>query len=138
MRSRRWPFALPIAVVLTQPLLAETVMSLSAGGQDLQIPASAIAAIEISESGGITDVFFRLMPGATDDLALLTEGAIGQTMVVSVCGATVMAPVVRERIDTGTIYLAGTTMVRAEAMRALWHGRSSCDTLQPEVFENGQ
>jgi hypothetical protein len=49
-----------------------------------------------------------------------------------------MEAMVRERIDTGTIYLAGTTMVRAEAMRALWHGRATCDTLDPEVFVHGQ
>jgi len=49
-----------------------------------------------------------------------------------------MEAVVRDRIGSGTVYLAGTTMIRAEAMRALWHGRARCDTLGPEVFENGQ
>jgi hypothetical protein len=58
--------------------------------------------------------------------------------VLRVCDTTLMEAMVRERIDTGTIYLAGTTMVRAEAMRALWHGRATCDTLDPEVFVHGQ
>jgi hypothetical protein len=59
-------------------------------------------------------------------------------VTLSVCGATPDGAVIRDRIGSGTIYLAGTTMVRAEAMRALWHGRASCDTLDPEVFGHGE
>jgi preprotein translocase subunit SecD len=120
------------------PVEADTVLSLSVEDVTLDILPASIAEMDISESGDITDVFFRLMPGATEDFARFTGEGIGRTMTLSVCGATLMAPVVRERIDSGTIYLAGTTMVRAEAMRALWHGRASCDTLDPEVFEHGQ
>jgi hypothetical protein len=131
-------FAALAVAFTTSALSAEPVLSLEAGSDRLDIPPSAISAMEISESGGITDVFLRLMPGASDALADLTEAAIGQTMTLRVCGTPLMAPVVQERIDSGTIYLPGTTMIRAEAMRALWHGRASCDTLQPEVFEHGQ
>jgi hypothetical protein len=131
-------FAGLILVLCTGTATAQPLLSLEAGSDRLDIPSSAIAAMEISESGGITDVFLRLMPGASDALAHLTEEAIGRTMTLSVCGAPLFAPVVRERIGSGTIYLPGTTMVRAEAMRALWHGRASCDTLDPEVFEHGQ
>ncbi len=45
---------------------------------------------------------------------------------------------VRDRIGRGAVYFAGTTAVRAGALRALWHGRSGCDTLGPEVFEHGK
>jgi hypothetical protein len=131
-------FAALAVAFTTSALSAEPVLSLEAGSDRLDIPPSAISAMEISESGGITDVFLRLMPGASDALADLTEAAIGQTMTLRVCGTPLMAPVVQERIDSGTIYLPGTTMIRAEAMRALWHGRARCDTLQPEVFEHGQ
>ncbi|SRR6056297_91376 len=124
--------------LLAAPVSAEAVLSLGVGARTLDIPPSAIAEMDISESGGITDVFLRLMPGASDALAHLTEEAIGRTMTLSVCGAPLIAPVVRERIGSGTVYIAGTTMIRAEAMRALWHGRARCDTLGPEVFENGQ
>lgn len=124
--------------LLAAPVSAEAVLSLDVGARTLDIPPSVIAEMEISESGGITDVFLRLMPGAVDDLARLTADAAGRTMTLRVCGAALMEAVVRDRIGSGTVYLAGTTMIRAEAMRALWHGRASCDTLGPEVFENGQ
>jgi hypothetical protein len=120
------------------PVSAEALLSLGVEGGTLDIPPSAIAGMDISESGGITDVFLRVMPGAAEDLARLTGEATGQTMTLSVCGTVLMEAAVHDRIGSGTIYLAGTTMIRAEAMRALWHGRARCDTLGPEVFENGQ
>jgi len=123
--------------LLAAPVSAEAVVSLGVEGATLDLPPAALAEIEISESGGITDVFLRLMPRAAEDLARLSADA-GRTMTLSVCGATLMEAVVRDRIGSGTVYLAGTTMIRAEAMRALWHGRARCDTLGPEVFENGQ
>ena len=124
--------------LLTAPAAAEPLLTLATEGGTLDIARSGVAEIEISESGGITDVFLRLMPGAVEALADLTGRSIGATMELSVCGAALMAPVGRERIDSGTIYLAGTNAVRAEAIRALWHGRATCDTLGPEVFEHGQ
>jgi len=124
--------------LLAAPVSVEAVVSLGVEGATFDIPPAAIAEIEISESGGITDVFLRLMPRAAAELARLTGEAAAQTMTLRVCGATLMKAVVRDRIGSGTVYLAGTTMIRAEAMRALWHGRARCDTLGPEVFENGQ
>lgn len=117
---------------------APPLLTLSVGQAERDVPRSGVAAIEASESGGITDVFLRLMPGSADALADLTGDTVGQSLALRVCDTVLMAATVRERIDTGTIYLAGTTMVRAEAIRALWHGRASCDTLAPEVFEHGQ
>jgi hypothetical protein len=120
------------------PLLADTVLSLAAGERIVDIMPADIADMNLSESGGITDVFLRLMPGAAEAFAELTGAAIGETLVLRVCGTRLMEAVVRDRVGSGTIYLAGTTMVRAEAMRALWHGRATCDTLAPEVFGHGQ
>jgi hypothetical protein len=127
-----------LAAMWSSPLLADAVLSLGAGDRTLDIAPSGIADMDISESGGITDVFLRLMPGPSVAFAEFTGDAIGRTLVLRVCDTTLMEAIVRERIDTGTIYLAGTTMVRAEAMRALWHGRATCDTLDPEVFVHGQ
>lgn len=120
------------------PATADAVFTLGFGAREVQVPPSGIAAMEISESGGITDVFLRLMPGAAQDLADLTGDAAGQVMALRVCGVTLMQAEAGDRIGTGTVYLAGTTMVRAEAMRALWHGRATCDTLGAEVFGHGQ
>jgi hypothetical protein len=114
------------------------LLTLSVGQAGMDIPRSAVAAMEISESGGITDIFLRLLPAAAADMAELTGNSIGERMEVRACGSVMMEAVVRDRIGSGTIYLDGTTAVRAEALRALWHGRASCDTLDPEVFEHGK
>jgi preprotein translocase subunit SecD len=126
-----------VFVLLTAPAASETLLTLSTGSKTLEIARSGVADIESSESGGITDVFLRLMPGAAEALGDLTGRSTGGRMELAVCGTVVMAPVIRTRIDSGTIYLAGTTAVRAEAFRALWHGRATCDTLNPEVFGYG-
>jgi hypothetical protein len=109
-----------------------------AGDRTLDIAPSGIADMDISESGGITDVFLRLMPGRAVAFAELHRRRDRRNPCCASATRRLMEAVVRDRIGTGTIYLAGTTMVRAEAMRALWHGRATCDTLDPEVFVHGQ
>jgi hypothetical protein len=52
-----------LAAMWGSPLLADAVLSLGAGDRTLDIAPSGIADMDISESGGITDVFLRLMPG---------------------------------------------------------------------------
>jgi hypothetical protein len=137
--AARLPAGVVLAgLVLAQPLAGATLLTLRAGDRTLEVAPSGIADMDISESGGITDVFLRLMPRPAEALADLTDDRMGQRLALSVCGEVVMEAEIRGRNDSGTIYLAGTTMVRAEAMRALWHGRASCDTLAPEVFEHGQ
>jgi GNAT superfamily N-acetyltransferase len=59
---------LPAAAMWSSPLLADAVLSLGAGDRTLDIAPSGIADMDISESGGITDVFLRLMPGASGGL----------------------------------------------------------------------
>jgi hypothetical protein len=138
-RNRRRIAAILLPLMLwAGPGRADAVVTIFAGSEVLEIPPSAIAEMEISESGGITDVFLRLMPGASVDLAGLAAGAAEEIVTLSVCRTTLLQSVTRDRIGSGTIYIAGTTMVRAEAMRALWHGRASCDTLDPEVFGHGE
>lgn len=138
MRTR---LGLSVGAVLTAwsaPVVADTILSLSTSRVTLEITAPGIVDMDISESGGTTDMFLRLRPGVAAALADMTAEAIGEVMAVRVCDTILVAPVVQERIDGGTLYLAGTTMVRAEAIRALWQGRARCDTLGPEVFEDGK
>lgn len=113
-------------------------LSLSSEAGRLEIGRTDLMAVETSESGGITDIFLRLMPSASGALADLTARSVGQEMRLELCGAILIRAVVRDEIDSGTLYVAGTSAVRAEALRALWHGRRTCDTLAPEVFEHGQ
>lgn len=107
-------------------------------GEVVAIMPRDVAGIEISESGGITDVFLRLEPEATGVLADLTAAGIGASLVARACGAVMLEAVVQAPIDSGTFYIHGTNALRAEAMRALWHGRARCDTLESEVFEHGK
>lgn len=124
--------------VCAGPLAADTILSLSTSRVTLEITSPGIVDMEISESGGGTDMFLRLRPGVAAALADMTADAIGEVMAVRVCNTILVAPVVQDRIDGGSLYLAGTTMVRAEAIRALWQGRESCGTLAPEVFADGK
>ena len=106
-------------------------------GRETALQPWDIAAIELSESGGITDVFVRLEPEAAATLAAMTELATGMPMTVRICGHTLSEGVVEVANTTGTLYLPDTNAVRGEAIRALWQGRARCDTLGPEVFPDG-
>lgn len=144
----RWSSA--AAVLAALPATAQTlperlgvappdpVLHYTLAGEEVAVMPRDIAAIEISESGGITDVFVRLAPSATDTMTGLMETSIGQPMTVRVCGVLMLETVVGAPTDSGTLYIHGTNALRAEGMRALWHGRETCDTLQAEVFEHGQ
>lgn len=139
MRPERCSRLLVLVLVLAPvPAGADALLSLRAGADVLSLGRADVAAIEASESGGITDVFLRLMPDATARMEAFTAEAVGRLMSVEVCGTRLLEAVVQDRVASGTIYVHGTTAVRAEALRAIWHGRARCDTLSPEVFSNGQ
>jgi hypothetical protein len=150
----RWYRCLALRVLVT--LAAATATATAKGAADPWPPAPPdpvlhyavpdremilgprdITAIEISESGGITDLFLRLGPQATGRLAAFSQRAIGQPAVLHMCGIVMRRMVPAAANRSGTLYIPGTDAWRAEAMRALWHGRARCDTLGPEVFEHG-
>lgn len=112
-------------------------MHYTVGGRDLAIFPRDISVLEISESGGITDIFVRLGGDASKTLSMMTEDAVGLPMSLRVCGAVMLAAGVHGPNRSGTVYIRDTTAVRAEALRALWHGRATCDTLDAEVFTDG-
>ena len=124
----------PGAAIMQAP---DPVLHLSLGAQDLVLWPRDIARIDISESGGITDLFIWLEGGAAKTLSLATGAAQGAPMIARVCGEVIGQGGVQSTTATGTIYLPNTTAQRAEALRALWHGRARCDTVGPEVFSNG-
>lgn len=97
-----------------------------------------VTALEISESGGITDIFLRLAPEAAGTLAEVTGAAIGAPLTLRACGTVMLEATIEAPIESGTLYIPGTTALRAEAMRALWHGRVHCATVGPEVFGHGK
>ncbi|WP_284260511.1 hypothetical protein [Roseicyclus amphidinii] len=114
----------------------DPVLVYTLAGQEVALMPRDVAAIEISESGGITDVFVRLALPATDAMTGLMDASAGQPMTVRVCDVLMLETVVAAPTNSGTLYIPGTNALRAEGMRALWHGRARCDTLGPEVFEH--
>ncbi|WP_146199942.1 hypothetical protein [Roseicyclus mahoneyensis] len=106
-------------------------------GRETALMPWDIESIDLSESGGITDIFIRLAPEAAATLAAMTELASGSRMVVRICGHVLRDTDVTEANPTGTLYLPNTTAARGEAVRALWQGRTRCDRLAPEVFADG-
>lgn len=115
----------------------EPVLHIMIGDEELPVLPWDIDALEISESGGITDIFVRLAPAASESHAAMVQSDRDMDLGVRVCGVMLLDTVVQGRVAPGTLYLPGTTAVRAEAVRALWHGRARCDTVAPEVFEHG-
>lgn len=116
----------------------EAVLHYSVSQRDLAIFPRDIIALEISDSGGITDIFLRLGGEASKTLSMMTENAVGMPMIVRVCGRVMLAAVVQVPVRSGTVYIPDTTAIRAEALRALWQGRSRCDTMDAEVFIDGE
>ncbi|MBF9035972.1 hypothetical protein HKCCE2091_17120 [Rhodobacterales bacterium HKCCE2091] len=124
----------PLSLLMREP---EPIMSIASTGRVIDLRPTDIAALEISESGGITDMFLRLEPDATDSLTALTGVAVtsGEPVFVSVCGTEIMRPRMFAPVDSGTIYMPGFDAVQAETLRALWHGRETCGTLDTGVFD---
>jgi hypothetical protein len=115
----------------------DPVLTYAIGSMAADVQPWDIAAVELSESGGITDVFLRLHPDASATLERMTAGGIGTMLEVQVCGHLFLEAPVTEANATGTLYLPDTNALRGEAVRALWQGRARCDTLGPEVFPDG-
>jgi hypothetical protein len=56
---------LPLALLAGTQAGAAPLLTLDAGGAAFELDRATVAALEISESGGITDVFLRLLPHAS-------------------------------------------------------------------------
>lgn len=100
----------------------------------LSIGPREIAAIEMSESGGITDIFFRFKTTAAMRFDRFLTTAMGEVLEVRVCGYLMQRMPVSEQPVTGSFYLSGTNALRGEAIRALWHGRAQCDDFEETLF----
>ena len=94
--------------------------------------------IEISESGGRTDLFIRLAPEATARLREVTAPPSPTPLGATICGRPVPIVETPLPVTSGTVYIADRTAQEGEAMRALWSGRIRCAALSPEVFSNAQ
>ena len=81
----------------------DPVLHLSLGAQDLVLWPRDIARIDISESGGITDLFIWLEGGAAKTLSLATGAAQGAPMIARVCGEVIGQGGVQSTTATGTI-----------------------------------
>ena len=130
---RRWAAAFLVALLVPNGALATNEpLMLNSATRSVALSLFDIADIALSESGGITDVFVTLMPGVQAQLGALalTEGA---RLDVTICALHFQTAPLRAPF-TGHLYLVQTTMIRGEALQALWQGRAQCDTLAPEVF----
>lgn len=116
----------------------DPVVTYTLGEQEIILRPWDIVAVELSESGGITDIFLRLTPEAAETLAATTAQAIGRPFGIHLCGHAMLETSVAAVNETGTLYLPDTNAARGEALRALWQGRTRCDRLGPEVFPDGQ
>ncbi|MGV6888881.1 hypothetical protein ACTYEO_06495 [Rhodophyticola sp. SM2404] len=100
----------------------------------LPIGPREITAIEMSESGGITDIFFRFKTTAAMRFDRFLTNATGEVLEVRVCGYLMQRITVPEQPVAGAFYLSGTNALRGEAIRALWHGRAQCNDFEETLF----
>lgn len=107
-------------------------------GRLTAITPADVFEIEIASSGGLTDIFIRLAPPASAELADWTTLAEGFRLTLSLCAANVLEVESLTVNTSGTLYVPNLTFVQADALRAVWHGRETCSTLPPEVFPIGQ
>jgi hypothetical protein len=114
----------------------DPVLAYGTGGAEIAVMPWDLTTVDLSESGGITDIFLRLAPDAAAALAAAVTAAPGQPVAVTVCGAAMGAAILPDRPEAGTIYLPDTTWARGQAIRDLWQGRARCDRLQAEVFNH--
>ena len=115
----------------------DPVVIYSIAGQEIALHPWDIEAVELSESGGITDIFLRLSAEAARTLGDATSGVVGAPMTLRLCGHVMLETMVEAVNETGTLYLPDTNAARGEALRALWQGRARCDRLGPEAFPYG-
>ncbi len=127
----------PALQLLLEPSDAP-MMSYAVIGRLTAVTPADVFEIEVSDSGDITDVFIRLAPTATAELADRTSLAAGTPMSVRLCGTLLQDAMIEAPVTSGTFYVPNLNALQAEALRAVWQGRASCSTLPPEVFPIGQ
>lgn len=139
--------ALTVAALMAMPVPAladnspsAAVLSLESAEGKLRLGPADIAEVKLASpaANGVAGIHLRVTPDAAAALAGLTARSVGQPMQVRACGHRLTAPVVRERIDSGVIYLQEQDAARARALHALWQGRSTCADLDTEIFQDGQ
>jgi hypothetical protein len=115
--------------------VAAPLLTLRGAGVEIALSAVDVAEIDISEAGGVADVFLTLMPRAGAAMGAVRV-VPGSRLDAEFCGITLRTAELRPPLS-GHLYIAETTVLRAEALRAVWQGRARCDTLGAEVFEHG-
>ena len=119
-------------------LQPEPFLLLRSGPEVVAAGPREITDIEISESGGRTDLFIRLGAPAAAALGRATSGPAAEPLGATICGRPVDVVELPLPVTSGTVYIADRTAQEGEAMRALWSGRTRCAALSPEVFSNAQ
>ncbi len=114
------------------------MISYTTVGRLIAISPADVFEIEISKSGGITDIFIRLSAPAADQMARWTTLASGSAITVAICGLPVFHNDDVAANTSGTLYIPNLTFVQADALRSVWHGRETCSTLPQEVFSIAQ
>ena len=120
--------------LLQAPSAAPPLFSYTVIGRNTALTPADVFEIEISESGGITDIFLRLRGNAVAGLEQATGMAVGDPLTVLACGSVVLAARIEVPVTTGTLYIPDITAQQAEALRAVWQGRATCTDFPPEVF----
>lgn len=129
---KHWLCAFVLSSAASPVMAATEPLIVASAAGHIALSFFDIADIAVSESGGITEIFVTLMPGADRQLGAL-ELSEGERLSAQICGLHFESAPIRLPL-TGHLYLVQTTMMRGWALQALWQGVANCETLSPAVF----
>ena len=110
--------------VLAQVDHAVPLMEFSTASGQYSAALPEMEAVYSAQDGG--QLHYRLSPAQRSGFAEFTASSIGEKVVVSVCGATVLEVVMQSRIDSGVIVHPVTELTQAGAILEMVAGTATC------------
>jgi hypothetical protein len=113
------PLALLIALSGAAQAEGPPLLQLEVAGNRLDVGAEGIALVAIEQGQGGLAVRVRLENSYDARLVALTEGQIGQEIILRVCGAEVMRPTLRDALTRAEFMLSGSNAEMQQIARRL-------------------
>ena len=113
------PLALLFALSGAAEAEGPPLLQLEVAGNRLDVGAAGIALVAIESGQGGLAVRVRLQAEYDARLVALTEGQIGQEIILRVCGAEVMRPTLRDALSRAEFMLSGSNAEMQQISRRL-------------------
>lgn len=84
----------------------------------LEITPSQIASVVVVMSDQDAGVEVQVDPSLANEFSRITKKAVGEAMVLTLCGQELMRPIIMHEIEGSTFLLSGNTVEGAQAIAA--------------------